>query len=474
MAESNVLDDNLRSGSSAFTQCKDKDDRVLYLNGFIRPIHSGIRELYVNQPYHSRDIRFTADSCCKFIADHVYHDISVASAPLPSHIQFPGTTISKHKGNIFDLAVLQCSLLRGVGYDSYCVAGRRRAEAEHREAPSCAEEKNLLRFISSRQSAVSGGHAREAIPEAEPPVCVSCWILIREGKRGVSKSIFVDPFSAEEFPMDQPESVSSVWNDSGVWVSRSSQGKSVNLSDDFEKVNTSGLPPPASLREPVIITDAMVTQRFPDGVKTELFARSDRLRYSKFAQTDGLIETITRYANEDKLHVVRKWEKFHGRIDGLITRLCVGDVVVEQFAPQSRQNGVSTVIVGNQYSEIRWRDRIDGLMRSVYTDGVSFIEEFMNRDDGMVSHRVVFGSEPSKLVIDGMFVQRAEVDYAQGKGGKVVFDLLTGETSTSGHALPVEDMQALEKSIHYVFTDNYFACMSTSISVTTNLTISAS
>lgn len=61
--------------------------------------------------------------CADYISNFISYEPLENPIAYPSTIPSPSNTILWKKGDCFDLSILLCSLLIGVGYDAYCVIG---------------------------------------------------------------------------------------------------------------------------------------------------------------------------------------------------------------------------------------------------------------------------------------------------------------------------------------------------------------
>lgn len=78
----------------------------------IRPSKLGFIELYDYQ------------MCAKYISHFIQYEQLDPPDQFPEVIPSPTNTARWQKGDCFDLSILLCSLLIGVGYDAYCVYGK--------------------------------------------------------------------------------------------------------------------------------------------------------------------------------------------------------------------------------------------------------------------------------------------------------------------------------------------------------------
>ncbi|KNE56166.1 hypothetical protein AMAG_02001 [Allomyces macrogynus ATCC 38327] len=77
----------------------------------IRPSQLGLKDLYGYR------------SCARFVADYVAYEPLDPPFELPTKLASPTHTLAMQSGNAFDMSVLLCSLLRGVGFEALVVSG---------------------------------------------------------------------------------------------------------------------------------------------------------------------------------------------------------------------------------------------------------------------------------------------------------------------------------------------------------------
>ena len=63
------------------------------------------------------------DKCAKFVADYIRYEPLELASQLPNHMPSPSATLGWQAGDCFDMAMVLCSLMLGVGYDAYVVSG---------------------------------------------------------------------------------------------------------------------------------------------------------------------------------------------------------------------------------------------------------------------------------------------------------------------------------------------------------------
>lgn len=97
---------------------------------FLRPTQLPYSELYdwesMVAPGREKDPReppLLRLGCAQFIANYVKYEPLPPPGQLPEVISSPSTTLKMQIGDCFDISILLCSLLLGVGYDAYVVVG---------------------------------------------------------------------------------------------------------------------------------------------------------------------------------------------------------------------------------------------------------------------------------------------------------------------------------------------------------------
>eukprot|EP00792_Barthelona_sp_PAP020_P008849 TRINITY_DN3253_c1_g2_i1.p1 TRINITY_DN3253_c1_g2~~TRINITY_DN3253_c1_g2_i1.p1 ORF type:complete len:823 (+),score=222.69 TRINITY_DN3253_c1_g2_i1:60-2471(+) len=90
---------------------KNEVDVTKFISTFIRPTKLSFKKLYFYE------------GAAEFVADYISYKPLENPVELPTTILTPQTVLDKHEGNCFEMSILLCSFLNGVGFDSYVVIG---------------------------------------------------------------------------------------------------------------------------------------------------------------------------------------------------------------------------------------------------------------------------------------------------------------------------------------------------------------
>ncbi|KAL4445104.1 hypothetical protein ABPG74_018832 [Tetrahymena malaccensis] len=254
-----------------FLYPKNECDVYKFICTTIRPTKLGFLELYDYQ------------QCSKYLSEFVQYEELDPPNEFPLVIPSPTNVAVWQKGDCFDMSILLCSLLIGVGYDAYCVYGKAPREIttrneslmeclfiekgkyieENDKKPKQTLEQNenaLLKkpIAHSKWDQNQETKAREAEEEKrrialtinddeadellEDPYQgqrVHCWVLLRSGKRDVQQNIFIEPSTGRMYsPSTCPyECVDAVFNNLNFWINMKPECEVKNL--NFEEMDSS-------------------------------------------------------------------------------------------------------------------------------------------------------------------------------------------------------------------------------------------
>ena len=187
------------------------------------------------------------------------------------------------KGDCFDLSIVLCSLLIGVGYDAYCVYGLaprevttkneslmenpfihkgeriikkevkvdensktneftifKKPETESKFDTRKLEEKQKFEAERKYQAMhINDDEPDELGPDLYIGQRLHCWVLLMKGKRDLKEHMFIEPSTGRIYPLQYNpyESVDGVFNDHNFWINMKPglEVKDVN----FDEMNTS-------------------------------------------------------------------------------------------------------------------------------------------------------------------------------------------------------------------------------------------
>ena len=201
------------------------------------------------------------DKCAKFVADFLRYEPLELSGQIPRHLPSPAATLGWQAGDCFDCAQALCSLLLGVGYDAYVVAGyapraitqcdqsAQALAAKKAEAAAAAEEEEPKYVIPPRKpleseflKAKEAKRLADEAAAARPPVLdvedgaaaeteaealdeqrgrrVHAWVMVLAGKRMLDESLFLEPSTGAAYPLGASPyyAVEALWNSANYWV----------------------------------------------------------------------------------------------------------------------------------------------------------------------------------------------------------------------------------------------------------------
>jgi len=211
------------------------------------------------------------DKCAAFVADYVTYEPLELPSMLPRHMPSPTSVLKDQAGDCFDLSILLCSLLLGIGYDAYVVVGyahKKTTRCDQTDRPAAyrasgpAAEGNggqgsnrykvqrrpplESRFLKQQAAEVEVEAANEVakahheaallLPDEEDEEemdelrgrRVHAWVLILAGKRELPDDFFVEPSTGVCHRLDESPpfyGVESIFNASNYWVNMQAKEK---------------------------------------------------------------------------------------------------------------------------------------------------------------------------------------------------------------------------------------------------------
>lgn len=205
--------------------------------------------------------------CAEYVSNFILYEPLENPLEFPQYIPSPTSTIEWQKGDCFDVSILLCSILIGVGYDAYCVIGKAPYETTLKneglmsnpylniglkdldyEKKEVEEEEIGTYTVEERKSEASTfdqkreeDTKREAEmkeykdndildddePDRLPPdefagKRVHCWVLVKKGKREQREDVFIEPSSGRTWDLksrDYPyHCVDQVFNNKNFWI----------------------------------------------------------------------------------------------------------------------------------------------------------------------------------------------------------------------------------------------------------------
>lgn len=219
-----------------------------FLPTSIRPTHL---------PY---EILYEYASCAAFVADFVNYEELSPPDKYPPTIPSPCSVLKWQAGDCFDMAIALCSLLTGVNYDAYCVAGYaprfvskriearqkppvlakrnsknkkqneteeeyilpRKVRAQSKFLARCKEEKEneRARLEEHRGNSDSDYDPSSSSDEELSDNRIHCWVLLKNGLRELSEDLFIEPSTGRVYPVRESPylRIDILWNHKNLWV----------------------------------------------------------------------------------------------------------------------------------------------------------------------------------------------------------------------------------------------------------------
>jgi len=249
------------------TDSNAQNNRVLYLcpknecgvekfiSTTIRPTKLGYLEFY------------DYIKCSEYMSNFIMYEPLSNPLKYPEFIPSPTSVIEWQKGDCFDMSILLCSLLIGVGYDAYCVIGTapyeitlkneglmdnpyldvglkdlepKPKEPDPEPTGDYAPEKRANEFsvyddkvFKMKLQEMEKAHKAENDvldddePDRLPPdefegKRVHCWVLVKKGARGVEENTFIEPSTGRTWVLKDKNfpyhKVDQVFNNKNFWI----------------------------------------------------------------------------------------------------------------------------------------------------------------------------------------------------------------------------------------------------------------
>ncbi|EGR33096.1 hypothetical protein IMG5_061790 [Ichthyophthirius multifiliis] len=254
-----------------FLYPKNECDVYKFICTTVRPTKLGFLELYDYQ------------QCSKYLSQYIQYEELDPPNEFPQIIPSPTNVAEWQKGDCFDLSILLCSLLIGVGYNAYCVYGKAPREITTKNESQMEylfldkgkyvefddkrpkentqnnefnikkkipivsawekkkEQERLDEIAEKKRIAmtIDDDEADELIEDPYQGERLHCWVLIRPGKRQIEKNIFIEPSTGRLYsPENSPfESIDCVFNNMNFWINMKPECEVKNL--NFDEMDTS-------------------------------------------------------------------------------------------------------------------------------------------------------------------------------------------------------------------------------------------
>jgi hypothetical protein len=206
--------------------------------------------------------------CAEFVADYLKFIPLDEPTKLPDLVASTSTMLQVRSGDCLDLSIFLVSLLRGAGYNAYCVSGyapewitqadqsevvcpllpdqvelaRKKKEEEekkkedakyHNKYAILARPEHKSRYRAARIQEQED-IARQAIEDEEARVRklkekaadllhgerAHSWVLVSRGRRELTEELFIEPTTGTIYPVSKSPyfQVDAVWNETNYWV----------------------------------------------------------------------------------------------------------------------------------------------------------------------------------------------------------------------------------------------------------------
>ncbi|XP_069033854.1 dynein regulatory complex subunit 7 [Embiotoca jacksoni] len=388
-----------------------------FVSTSIRPTLTGHPEL------------FTWQGCAAFVADFLSLEPLEPPVDLPRYLRSSSWVLQTQRASCFEASSLLCSLLLGVGYDSYCVCGY--AVKELCLLDRSLEDCPLVdRSLEDRPLLDIQGKQSERQRPADPlrGLRVYCWVLVLSGSRSIEENFFLDPLSGNIFPTDSQLflGIESVWNNLNCYVNLQDcsscctdvafdvqdilrwepvlhgstsrrqliqevlQRKMMGREQaDEEEAAPQMFQMPQSWLSDITISETHLQNRWPGGTKVVNYRQVKLERFT--GRTDGLITRRTTYRDLDCTEVAMVTEWYQHRVDHLEQRHfnMVDNVTSERFTPGRRFHLLFHRWTGTERQVGFSSARLDHLAKR-HLSADEMTETFEGRNDFLSSRHVFF------------------------------------------------------------------------------------
>ncbi|EGR28306.1 hypothetical protein IMG5_178860 [Ichthyophthirius multifiliis] len=469
----------------------------------IRPTKLGFLELY------------DYASCAKYLSSFVQFEELDPPNQFPQIIPSPTNVAVWQKGDCFDMSILLCSLLIGVGYEAYCLYGKapreissknealmeylylekgkyipeeEKKQSEQEKNEIAKEQKNVF-VINKKQMPYSKWDKKiqdklesqikekqkllVTIDDDEPDELLAdpyegqrihCWVLIRPGKRGVKKNIFVEPSTGRVYdPLESPyESVDCVFNNKNFWINMQQNLNVKNLNFDEMDISLNweyvmldtlqfaappfqddqenediiqkqqknpeqeqiedlaqilDMPPPWAPK--IYIDKEAFMKGSPLGEGTTFFNKVRVDTFAPYCQKDGLVQKITIFEDYKRLKIKEYRYFYQHRSDKLYLRRrypfefkTIEEYEMAKYEnkqiPQALQQWKQIICIDRRMKIINYYENRnhDGLIQRQEIIGEKTILKYKNRDDRIIYRSIRFCSKKSSnnFINDKVFV----------------------------------------------------------------------
>uniref|UniRef100_A0A8C5IG27 Dynein regulatory complex subunit 7 n=1 Tax=Junco hyemalis TaxID=40217 RepID=A0A8C5IG27_JUNHY len=281
----------------------------------------------------------------------------------------------------------------------------------------------------------------EEVVEVEKPkrdslhgLRVHAWVLVLSGKRKVPETFFINPFTGNSHSTKDEcfLGIESIWNDKNYWVNMQdcrngckvgspwhpawalrdswallSPGEAQDQESSKKKKIGSSFEMPLSWVERIKVSSQEYENPFPRGKKVILYDKAKQEKWAAYANTDGMVERLTVYADSDRTEELEVKEWFEHRKDLLYMREVnhQTQLITDHFNP-----GHPLLLKAHTYTslepetghtvEFYHKARVDGLWKRSET-ATEMTEYFEEREDLLHKRHIKFGEREQGMEMAG-------------------------------------------------------------------------
>ncbi|CAD8136523.1 unnamed protein product [Paramecium octaurelia] len=465
-----------------FLYPKNECDLYKFICTTLRPQKIGYLELY------------NYEQCARYMSFFIAYEQLDPPDQFPKVIPSPTNVARWQKGDCFDLAMLLCSVLIGVGYDAYCVYGtaprsitsknesdleyifinngikeddqdkdKDNDELKDNEFAILPKEEIVSKYdtkIQKQKEEFEKEQKRIAltIDDDEPDQMgadyyagkrIHCWILLKAGKRGVERNLFIEPATGRIYQINESPflTVDAVFNNKNFWINMKLESKVADL--NFDEMDTSmnweyvmldtlveqsqqddedynygedhnqqqkqvdpqqqqlqdiaqilDMPPPWPPK--LFIDKESFLKGTPLGESTVFYKKCKIDSYAPYSQEkDGLVQRFTIYQDYKRLkvHEIRYFYKHRSDKLVLKRRFPYEFKTIEEYEPGNKPQRKTITTIDRQLRIILYYPtrNHDGLIKRIEKIGEKTIEEYENRDDRVIYRSVRFDAKDKKF-----------------------------------------------------------------------------
>ncbi len=207
--------------------------------------------------------------CANFIADFIEYEELIPPNQFPKYIPAPDNVLLWQIGDCFDISIVLCSLLIGVGYNAFVVYGKAPREITTKDQTDLEipeypddirippdndleddeeEKKNMIKPMDYKKKLESTYENDLLAEQANNEKLkwkqeneidddegeykrydpwdrkrLHCWILIKKNKRMDEDACFIEPATGRKYPIDNIPfySIDAVFNNNNFWINLS-------------------------------------------------------------------------------------------------------------------------------------------------------------------------------------------------------------------------------------------------------------